>query len=272
VASKLGIAPHKIRMIYGDTDLVPFGRGTGASRSMTVAGSALVRAAERIIERGKQIAAHMLDTDEGQIDFDNAVFSARATNRSVDLASVARFAHDFRQMPGRLGVGFAERVAFVSDGINFPNGCHVCEVEIDPETGETTVVGYWLSEDVGVVINPLVVKGQALGGIAQGIGQALCERIVFDPESAQLLSGSFMDYRIPRAGDFSRIEIKSLEIPAPNNPLGVKGAGESALVGALPATINAVCDALRPYGVKHIEMPATPARIWEAIQKAKRPL
>ncbi|MBL8551620.1 MAG: xanthine dehydrogenase family protein molybdopterin-binding subunit [Hyphomonadaceae bacterium] len=270
VASMLGIAPKDMRMIYGDTDLTPFGRGTGASRSMTVAGSALVCAAERIIARGKQIAAHMLEVEESDIAFDAGVFTTRATNRSVDLAGIARFAHDFRQMPAHLGVGFAERVAFVSDGINFPNGCHVCEVEIDPATGETSIVGYWLSEDVGVVINPLVVKGQAVGGIAQGIGQALCEKIVFDGESAQLLTGSFMDYCMPRAKDLPAIEIKSQEVPAPNNPLGVKGAGESALVGALPAVINAICDALRPLGVKHIEMPATPARIWEAIEQARR--
>ena len=165
--------------------------------------------------------------------------------------------------------GLMEGAALAPDGATFPNGCHVCEVEIDPDTGVTEIVGYWVVDDVGVVVNPLIVKGQIHGGIVQGAGQALLENVAYDPETGQMLSGSFMDYSMPRASDYPSFTIKSHEVPAKTNPLGIKGAGEAGTVGALPATMNAVVDALRPLGIRTIDMPATPQRIWKAIAGAR---
>jgi len=271
VASMLGIEPKDMRMIYGDTDAVAFGRGTGASRSMTAGGTALVRASEKIIQRGKAIAAHLLNAALDDMEFADGLFSVKGTNRKIDLKGVAAAAHDWRQLPPGMEAGFAERAISITDGTNFPNACHICEIEIDPETGDTEIIGYWISEDVGRIVNPLVVKGQIQGGVAQGIGQALSETIIYDKDSAQNLTGSFMDYAMPRASGLPSFKMESHEVLTKTNPLGVKGAGEAGVVGGLAATMNAVCDAMRPLGIKHIDMPATPSRIWTAFHAAKPP-
>jgi carbon-monoxide dehydrogenase large subunit len=264
----LGLDPAGVEVRFGDTDAVPHGRGTFGSRSISAGGAALLRAAEKIIAKGKKIAAHMLETAEADIEFKDGRFAVAGTDKSVDIVAVAKTSFSPPQLPRGLEPGLIESAILVPPGPTFPNGCHVCEVEIDPETGVVEVVGYWVVDDVGVVVNPLLVKGQIHGGVVQGIGQVLLENVAYDPESGQMLAGSFMDYGMPRAGDFPSFEVKSHEVPAKTNPLGIKGAGEAGTVGALPATMNAVVDALRPLGIRNLEMPATPQRVWRAIAAA----
>ena len=187
------------------------------------------------------------------------------TDRVVDFATITRAATTPGKLPKGLEPGLSESIVAVCDGPTFPNGCHVCEVEIDRDTGETEIVGYWVVEDVGRMINPQIVKGQVHGGVMQGVGQALTETIVYDADNGQILTGSFMDYAMPRAEDAPSFVIRSAEVLAKNNPYGIKGAGEGGTVGALPATMNAVCDALSPLGIKTFDMPATPQRVWAAI-------
>ena len=264
----LGLDPEMIEVRFGDSDAVAHGRGTFGSRSISVGGAALQRAAEKIVAKGRKIAAHMMEAAEADIEFKEGKFAVAGTDKSVDLVKVARTAFLPPAIPRGMEPGLIEGAALVPPGATFPNGCHVCEVEIDPETGVTEIVGYWVVDDVGVVVNPLIVKGQIHGGIVQGAGQALLENVAYDPETGQMLSGSFMDYGMPRAADYPSFTIKSHEVPAKTNPLGIKGAGEAGTVGALPATINAVVDALRPLGIRTIDMPATPQRIWKAIAEA----
>jgi len=181
---------------------------------------------------------------------------------------VAKASYNMQKMPTDMEMGLNANAVYRPPAGTFPNGCHLCEAEIDPETGVVRIMRYSVVDDVGVVVNPLLLKGQIHGGIAQGLGQALCENMVYDKESGQLLSGSFMDYCMPRAGDFPLIAVGNNDVPAKNNPLGIKGAGEAGCVGALPAVMNAVNDALSPLGIRHFEMPATPERLWQAIHKA----
>lgn len=263
----LGLPPDRVRISFGDTDMSFHGRGTFGSRSMGSGGSALVRAAEKIIERGKAIAAHVLEASAGDIEFADGKFIVAGTDRSVDLIEVAKTSFTAK-MPRELGLGLDANAIVIPDGATFPNGFHVCEVEIEPDTGETSLVRYTVVDDVGRIVNPLLLKGQLHGGVAQGAGQAMGEILVYDKDGGQLISGSFMDYMLPRATDFPPMAIDSHEVPTKMNPLGVKGAGEAGCVGALPAVMNAVNDALRPLGVRHFEMPATPERLWQAIQQA----
>jgi carbon-monoxide dehydrogenase large subunit len=268
VADRLGLHPDDIEYIQGDTDKVFFGEGTGGSRSATMAGTAFHLAAEKIIAKAKAIAAHNLKVDPADVNFTDGVFSSAKTNRTMTIKEVAQAVINPAQVPKGMELGLNANAVFSVEVENFPNGCHICEVEIDQETGEVEIVRYSVVDDVGTVINPLLLKGQIAGGVAQGAGQMLMEDIRFD-DSGQLVTGSFMDYAIPRARNLPAIEIKSNPVPTKTNPLGVKGAGEAGCVGALPAVANAIVDALSEFGVRHIEMPATPERIWRAMQNGR---
>src|SRR5262249_16481219 len=267
---RLGLDPSDVRYIDGDTDRVAFGMGSMGSRSTVLGGTALWTPADKIINKGRRIAANMLEAAEADITFANGAFSVVGTDRALPLKDVARAAFQPASLPNGVEPGLYETGTFSPASDTWPNGCHVCEVEIDPETGAVALVGYVIADDVGTVINPVTLKGQIHGGVAQGGGQALVEEIVSDRDSGQLLTGSFMDYAIPRADTLPEIAIESHPVPTKLNPLGAKGAGEAGTVGALPVVINAVLDALAPLGVRHLDMPATPGRIWAAIRDAKR--
>ncbi|MFZ2004356.1 MAG: xanthine dehydrogenase family protein molybdopterin-binding subunit [Stellaceae bacterium] len=266
---KLGLDPNVVQYIDGDTDRVAFGIGTNGSRSTVIGGSALWIAADKIIAKGKKIAAHLLEAAEADIEFSEGNFAVAGTDRRITITDVAKASFQAARLPRELEGGLYETGTFAPEDNTYPNGCHVCEVEIDPETGALDIVRYVVIDDVGTVVNPIGLKGQIHGGVAQGLGQALMEQVVYDRESGQNLTGSFMDYAMPRADVMPYMEIHSNPVPTKRNPLGAKGAGEAGTVGALPAIVNAVIDALTPLGVKSLEMPATPARIWQAIQDAR---
>jgi aerobic carbon-monoxide dehydrogenase large subunit len=266
---RLGLDPADVRYIDGDTDRVAFGMGTMGSRSTVIGGTALWMAADKVIAKGKKIAARLLEAAEADLVFADGRFGVMGTDRSVTIKEVARTAFQPAQLPPGLEPGFYETGTFSPKQDTWPNGCHVCEVEVDPDTGAVTLVNYVVVDDVGTVINPLTLKGQIHGGVAQGVGQALMEQVIYDRDSGQLLTASFMDYAMPRADTLSDMAIGSNPVPTKLNPLGAKGAGEAGTVGALPAVINAVMDALAPLGVKDFDMPASSERVWEAIQKAE---
>ena len=270
IASELlGLDFDQISIAYGDTDVVHHGKGTFGSRSISVGGVALQRAAEKIIDKAQRIAAHLLETAEADIRFDDGHFVVEGTDRSITLTDVAKAAYSAARLPTGMEIGLAENAIVLPPGPTYPNGCHVCEVEIDRDTGVVEIVNYVVVDDCGRMLNPMMVKGQVHGGIAQGAGQALMEEVVYDEDSGQLLTGSFMDYTMPRADNFPSFEVVGHEVPSANNPFGFKGAGEAGTVGALPAVMNAVCDALRPLGIRHFDMPATSQRIWQAIEDAQ---
>jgi carbon-monoxide dehydrogenase large subunit len=267
VCEQFGIAPNRVRVVEGDTDKVSFGTGTGGSRSAALGGSAVMAAVDKVVEKGRHIAAEMLEAAVADINFVQANFEVVGTDRRVSFSDVAVAAFNPAKLPDGIEPGLYEIATFNPKQANFPNGCQVCEVEIDPETGVVEMLRHTTVGDVGVEINPLLVRGQMHGGIVQGLGQAVLEQMVYDDEG-QLLSGSFMDYAMPRASDVCDLVVGSRPVPTKTNPLGVKGAGESGTVGALACVMNAINDALRPVGVRHLEMPATPERVWEAIRKA----
>jgi len=268
VAERLGVPFAKVRLVFGDTAVVEKGAGTHGSRSMRMAGSAMLHAATALVERGTAIASQLLEATAEDIAYAAGEFRVRGTDRAVSLADAARAARDGHVPENLRGELFGDR-EYRTEGLTFPNGCHVCEIEVDPETGAARVARYAAVDDVGRVINPLIVHGQAHGGIAQGIGQALMERVVFDRESGQLLSGSLMDYALPRARDLPDFVIGTHEVPCPTNPIGVKGAGEGGATGAPPAVVNALLDALAKAGVTQIDMPATPEMVWRALRGAR---
>ena len=268
VCDRLGLDPDSVRYVSGDTDIVTFGRGSFASRSAALGGSAVALAADKIVDKGRVIAAALLEAAEDDIAFSDGTFAVSGTDRSVDIAEIARAAYAPRDLPLDIEPGLDELAMFRPGALTFPNGCHIAEVEIDPETGFVEIVRYAVVDDFGTVLNPLLLEGQIHGGLAQGIGQALMEDVAFDPETGQLLAGSFMDYCMPRADDLPSYIAAFNEVPTAVNPVGVKGAGEAGAVGALPAMMNAVVDALSPLGVEHVRMPATPERIWRAIRGA----
>jgi aerobic carbon-monoxide dehydrogenase large subunit len=268
-AERLGLPFEKIRVVQGDTAAIAFGRGTGGSRSLPVGGASVDAAARKLLAKGRHIAAHILEAAEADIVFDDGVFSIAGTDRKVGIEAVVRAAFDPSQLPPGLEPGFAESGHFTPPAPTFPNGCHVCEVEIDPDTGHVEIVRYLVVDDFGTVINPLLLRGQVQGGVAQGVGQALLERTVYDPETGQLVTGSLTDYSLPRAEDLPAIEFSYNVVPCRTNPLGLKGAGEAGAIGAPPALINAIVDALFPIGIEHIDMPATPERLWQAIRTAQ---
>jgi aerobic carbon-monoxide dehydrogenase large subunit len=269
LSDRLGIPFEKIRLIQGDSDELVFGGGTGGSRSITATGTAIVEASDAVIERGKKLAGFVLEAAETDIEFSAGHFVIAGTDRAIGLLELAGQIRQGlklpQELPQTLDVKQTTKEVIAS---TFPNGCHVAEVEIDPETGEIDVVKYAAVNDFGTIVNPLTVEGQMHGGIVQGIGQALMERTVYDAEG-QLLSGSYMDYALPRAPDVPLFATASHPVPAKSNPLGTKGCGEAGCAGALVSVMNAVADALSEYGIRHLDMPLTAERVWRAIAAAK---
>jgi carbon-monoxide dehydrogenase large subunit len=270
VADWLGVPEDKIQLLQADTDEVAIGRGTYASRSMVIGGSALRAAADEVIERGKRFAAHFMEADAADIAFADGSFTIAGTDRSMPILQVARMSFIPVGLPSELGVGLQGAGAFSPGMPSFANGCHICEVEIDPETGEVSLDRYNVVDDIGTVINPLLATGQIQGGVAQGVGQALIEDIVYDRDSGQLVTGSLMDYGIPRADMLPAIGASFSPVPSTTNPLGIKGVGEGGTIAATPTVMNAILDALGPFGVTDVPMPATPERIWRAIREHTR--
>jgi aerobic carbon-monoxide dehydrogenase large subunit len=269
VSDQLGIDGDRIDVIMGDTDRTPSGL-TGGSRSIAVGGAALYEAGRAIIDKGKELAAHLLEASAQDISFADGVFAVAGTDLRVDIMEVAKAARDPAKLPSGMEPGLDTTHHRVPPAQTFPNGCHIVEVEIDPGTGYVHIERYTIVDDFGRTINPLLLEGQVHGGIVQGIGQALLEHAVYDPDSGQLLAGSFMDYAMPRAGDLPDFAFSTHNVPSTSNPFGVKGAGEAGAVGAPPAVINAIIDALhRRVGARHIDMPATPRRVWEALNGAQ---
>jgi aerobic carbon-monoxide dehydrogenase large subunit len=267
VSDQLGIDADRIDVIMGDTDRTPSGL-TGGSRALAVGGAALYEAGRTIIAKGMQLASHLLEVSAQDIAFADGAFSVPGTDLRVDLMEVAKAARDPAKLPAGMEPGLDTTHQRVPPAQTFPNGCHIVEVEIDPDTGEVALDRYTIVDDFGRTINPLLLEGQVHGGVVQGIGQALLEHAVYDPDSGQLLSGSFMDYAMPRAGDIPSFVFSTHNVPSTSNPLGVKGAGEAGAVGAPPAVINAIVDALHPRtGLRHIDMPATPRRVWETLNR-----
>jgi carbon-monoxide dehydrogenase large subunit len=269
LSEKLGIDAELIRYRYGDSDLVTMGIGTFGSRSAQLAGSAIVVAADRLIDKGCKIAAHMMEAAIPDVAFDNGKFAIAGTDRSVGIAEVAKQSFHSLQLPDGVETGFTERANFgPADPATFPAGAHLCEVEIDEETGEVALTRYAAVDDVGRVLNPLLCEGQIHGGIVQGVGQALMEDVVYDPASGQLVSASFQDYCMPRADQFCVFDVGSNPTLTEKNPLGVKGVGEAGTIAAIPAVMNAVNDALARAGAPYVEAPATSEKLWRALQAA----
>ncbi|NYZ12189.1 xanthine dehydrogenase family protein molybdopterin-binding subunit [Azospirillum sp. RWY-5-1] len=270
VADRFGLPIENIEIVHGDTNKVPFGMGTYGSRSLAVGGSALVKAMDKVERKAKKIAAHLMEAAEADIEVKDGKFSVAGTDKAVTIGEIALAAYVPHNYPlEELEPGLDEQAFYDPKNFTYPNGCHVCEVEIDPETGVTEVVAFTAVDDFGRVINPLIVEGQVHGGIVQGIGQALLENCVYDDETGQLVTGSYMDYCMPRADDVPSFTVQYHEDqPCTHNPLGVKGCGEAGTIGASAAVINAVVDALAEYGVTHIDMPATPQKIWQIVRQA----
>jgi carbon-monoxide dehydrogenase large subunit len=266
----LGVPLEDIRYVQGDTAQVPIGRGTYGARSAIVGGNALKAASEAIIAKGKQLAAALMEADAADIEFEDGQYRVVGTDKAITITDVAKAAYaPMGPLTDKFGVGLEASGSFSPDPPSHPNGAHVCEVEVDPETGEVTIDRYFVVDDLGRVLNPLIVRGQIHGGVVQGLGQALLEHQVYDRQSGQLISGSFMDYGMPRADTMPNVEAELEEVPCKTNPLGVKGIGESGTIGAPPTVINALIDALAPLGVDRIDMPATPLRVWETISRAR---
>jgi carbon-monoxide dehydrogenase large subunit len=268
VYTMLGISPEHVRVVEGDTGLMPFGGGTGGSRVSSVGMSAVKAAADKIIAKAKAIAAHALEAAEADIVFENGVFSIAGTDRRLTMTEVVQKAFNPANLPKGMEPAMAESAMTPNLLPAYPNAVHICEIEIDPETGKAELERYTVADDVGVILNPLLLEGQVRGGVAQGAGQILMEDVAYDPETGQLMSGSFMDYAMPRANDLCEVHSYDASVPSKNNPIGSKGAGEGGTVGAMPAVMNAIVDALSPYGVSNLDMPATPERIWRAMIKA----
>ncbi|MCW5749930.1 MAG: xanthine dehydrogenase family protein molybdopterin-binding subunit [Alphaproteobacteria bacterium] len=267
VADKLGVPIENIEVVHGDTDKTAFGMGTYGSRSLAVGGSAIVKACDKIVAKAKKIAAHMLEAAVEDIEHERGVFKVSGTDKSVNIAQIAFSAYVPHNYPADVEPGLDETAFYDPLNFSFPAGTHICEVEVDPDTGIVDIAKWVAVDDFGTVINPMVVEGQVHGGIAQGVGQALLETCVYDKQSGQLLTGSYMDYCMPRADDLPSFEVGMTTTPSPLNPLGVKGCGEAGAIAAPPALINAVTDAL---GIKHLDMPASPEKVWRAAQ-ANRP-
>ena len=270
VTDRLGVPLAQVDIVHGDTAKIPFGMGTYGSRSLAVGGSAMVKAMDKIVTKAKRIAAHLMEASVEDVEFDRGTFRVSGTDKTKSWGEIALTAYVPHNYPiEELEPGLDETAFYDPKNFTYPGGCHICEVEIEPETGITTVVNFTAVDDVGRVINPMIVEGQVQGGVCQGIGQALLETCVYDKEG-QLVSASFMDYQMPRANDLPMVSVATHTTLCTHNPLGVKGCGEVGAIGSPPAVINAVVDALKDYGVRHIEMPATAAKIWGIIN-ASRP-
>jgi len=266
VSDKLGVPLDSVEVIHGDTALVPMGMGTYGSRSLAVGGSAIIRAVDKIVEKGKKIAAHLMEASVEDVAYDKGVFSVKGTDKQVPMAQVAFTAYVPHNYPADLEPGLEASAFYDPANFTFPAGVHIAEVEIDRDTGDTTIANWVAVDDFGNVINPMIVEGQVHGGIAQGVGQALLEGVVYDPQSGQLLTASFNDYCMPRADNLPSYKVGMIETPCPHNPLGVKGCGEAGAIAAPAALMNAITDAL---GTEDITMPATPLKVWQVIQSRK---
>ena len=270
LSERLGIPFDCIRVVQNDSDEMIVGGGSGGSRSLIASGGAMLAAAEQVVARGRQLAGHVLEAATEDVEFRDGAFIVVGTDRAIGLLALAKRSREMSELPQDLPDGLDVAVAHDAAPATFPNGCHVCEVEIDPDTGAVAVARYTAIDDFGNLINPLLVEGQLHGGIVQGIGQALGEHTVFDADG-QLLSGTFLDYALPRAADAPNFRLESHPVPATTNPLGAKGCGEAGVTGALPAVMNAVIDALAEFGVRHLDMPATPERVWRAMGRGAAP-
>ena len=270
VAARLGIAVEAVDVVHGDTGRVPFGMGTYGSRSISVGGAAIMKALDKIETKAKKIAAHLMEASDADVEFANGEFTVKGTDKKVTFGQVALTAYVPHNYPlDKLEPGLNETAFYDPTNFTFPAGTYICEVESDPATGKTRVDKFSAVDDFGTIINPMIVEGQVHGGLVQGIGQALLENCVYDKDTGQLLTGSFMDYAMPRADDFPEFKLGHVCTPCTHNPLGTKGCGEAGAIGTPPAVINAVLDALKSVGVTDFDMPASPARVWEAIQAAK---
>ena len=264
VAGKLGIPVDNVEIVHGDTGRIPFGMGTYGSRSLSVGGTAIVKAVDKIIAKGKKIAAHLLEAADTDMEFDNGEFRVAGTDRKIPFAQVALTAYVPHNFPlDKLEPGLNENAFYDPTNFTYPAGSYVCEVEVDPETGVVSIEKFVAVDDFGNIVNPMIVEGQVHGGLAQGIGQALLEGCVYDNETGQQLTGSYMDYAMPRADDLPSFQIDTNVTPCTHNPLGVKGCGEAGAIGSPPAFMNALTDAL---GVRDLPMPATRERVWRAAQ------
>jgi aerobic carbon-monoxide dehydrogenase large subunit len=268
VADGLGIPIESIEIVHGDTAKIPYGMGTYGSRSLAVGGTAIVKAMDKVVAKGRKIAAHLLEAAEADVEFKDGKFTVAGTDRSKTLGEVALTAYVPHNFPhDELEPGLDETAFYDPKNFTFPSGAHIAEVEVDPDTGRVTIVNFTASDDFGRIINPMIVAGQVHGGLAQGIGQALLEGCVYDKETGQLLTGSYNDYAMPRADDLPAFALSTHATLCTHNPLGVKGCGEAGAIGAPAAFANALVDALKPLGVRHVEMPATPERVWRTIQQ-----
>lgn len=271
VSDRLGLPFDDVDVVHGDTDRSAFGMGTYGSRSLAVGGSAIVKAMDKIIDKSRKIAAHMLEAAEADIEYEPGTFRVAGTDKTLSMAEIAFSAYVPHNYPlEQLEPGLDESAFYDPTNFTYPAGSHICEVEVDPDTGKVSIVDFTAVDDFGNVINPMIVEGQVHGGLAQGIGQALLEGAVYDPESGQLITGTYMDYIMPRADDLPSFQVETCNTPCTHNPLGVKGCGEAGAIGAPPAVVDAIIDALRPFGVTDMHMPATPLRVWQAIQDAQR--
>jgi len=271
VASRLGIPIESVEIVHGDTGRVPFGMGTYGSRSLAVGGTAIVKALDKVIAKGRKIAAHLLEAAEADIEFGDGKFTVAGTDRSKTFGEIALTAYVPHNYPlDKLEPGLDETAFYDPTNFTFPAGTHICEVEVDPDTGVVQVVNFSACDDFGNIVNPMIVEGQVHGGLAQGIGQALLEQCVYDQDTGQLLTGSYMDYAMPRADDLPSFKVATKVTPCTHNPLGAKGCGEAGAIGAPAALMNAVHDALSAAGVTYIDMPATPHRVWSALKSARR--
>jgi carbon-monoxide dehydrogenase large subunit len=269
VADELGVPMDDITVIHGDTAVVPKGIGTFGSRATAVGGVAIYQAARKVQEKARELASHLLEVDPEDLSFSDGRFSVKGVPRKgLTIQQIAQQAHAGKNLTTQLEAGLHAESQFEPSNFTFPFGTHICVVEVEPETGKITIISYVAVDDCGKVINPLLVDGQIQGGIAQGLGQALFEEVIYD-ENGQLLTGSLMDYALPRAADLPRLNLTRTETPTPVNPLGIKGIGEAGTIGSTPAVVSAVLDALAPLGVRHIDMPLTPQKIWAVCEGKK---
>jgi aerobic carbon-monoxide dehydrogenase large subunit len=273
VADGLGVPIESVEIVHGDSSKIPYGMGTYGSRSAAVGGTAIVKAMDKVIAKGRKIAAHLLEASEADIEFKDGKFSVAGTDRSKTLGEIALTAYVPHNFPHEeLEPGLDETAFYDPKNFTFPSGAHIAEVDVDPETGQVTIVNFTASDDFGRILNPMIVEGQVHGGLAQGIGQALLEGCIYDKETGQLLTGSYNDYAMPRADDLPPFKLSTNVTPCTHNPLGVKGCGEAGAIGAPAAITNALVDALKPLGIRHLDMPATSERLWRLIQQHRSPL
>ncbi len=270
VADRLGVSIDKVRVVQGDSDAVPYGSGVGGSNFVAVGVNACAVAIGKVIDKASKVAAQALEAAVDDIEFADGMFRIAGTDRTISLSDVAAAAMVPANLPDGLDPGLQVVGSYKAPGVTFPNGTHLCELEVDPETGHIDILNYLVVDDFGVVINPMLVEGQVHGGVAQGVGQAFAEHTVYDVETGQLVTGSLMDYRLLRAQDLAPMTFETIEVPAKNNTLGVKGCGEAGATGSPPAAINALMNALRPLGIEQVDMPATPDKLWRLIREAQQ--